>query len=534
MGTVVMGLFAEGDLAFVQAVGALSHANPFLPERMDWERRALGEAYVEETLGFWAYTPDQTTRRRTNLVRLIERARSLGESTRAELLSNRPANRARLAVEDLQRYDDLVVYILFYEMLELWGRRDFTVAESETLDRQAWRRFSPLFDHWFELASHPFPSRPQKVPLFELFHQVYRAFFNIFECVIGQSVPAAQLRARIWQSIFSHDLKRYRRGLSSTLRQVTTLITGPSGSGKELVAQAIGTSQAIPFDTRQERFAAHPSESYHAINISAFARNLVESELFGHAKGAFTDASGARTGWLEACGDHGTVLLDEIGELDATTQVKLLRVLQNRQYQRLGETKSREFKGKVIAATNRDLRREIVAGNFREDLYYRLCSDVIETPSLASQVRDNPNVLEQLVTHIAGRLAPVESQELAGEVLGWLRENLPAGYPWPGNIRELEQCVRNVMICGRYVPNPPPTPVSGSFPLGDVSTEVARLAQQIEQQELTADELMQAYCRLVYQKTGSFEQAAKRLQMDRRTVRAKVDARGANAVVPEG
>jgi len=520
-----MGLFAEIDLPFVHAVGALSHANPFLPERMELERRALGEAYVEETLGFWAYTPDQTVRRRTNLVRLLERARALGESTRAQLLADPPGNRHRLTTEDLQRYDDLAVYILFYEVLELWGRSHFTVSESETLDRQAWRRFSPLFDHWFELAGHAFPSRPHKVPLFELFHQIYRAFFNIFECVIGQSIPAAQLRARIWQSIFSHDLRRYRRGLSSTLRQVTTLITGPSGSGKELVAQAIGTSQAVPFDPRQERFVAHPAESYHAINISAFARNLVESELFGHAKGAFTDASGTRTGWLEACGDHGTVLLDEIGELDATTQVKLLRVLQNRQYQRLGETKIREFKGKVIAATNRDLRREIVAGNFREDLYYRLCSDVIETPSLASQVQDNPNVLEQLVTHIAGRLAPEETLQLAGEVLGWLRENLSAGYPWPGNIRELEQCVRNVMICGRYVPNPPPALVAGTLPPGNLSPEVAHLAHQIEQQELTADELIQAYCRLVYQKTGSFEQAAKRLQVDRRTVRARVDGR---------
>ena len=134
---------------------------------------------------------------------------------------------------------------------------------------------------------------------------MYRAFFHIFECVIGQSLPAARLRARIWQSIFTHDLRRYRRSLYQSLHQVTTLVTGPSGSGKELVAQAIGMSRYIPFDPKQGKFAIHPAESYFAVNISALSRNLVESELFGHAKGAFTDAAGARAGWLEACGEHG-------------------------------------------------------------------------------------------------------------------------------------------------------------------------------------------------------------------------------------
>jgi DNA-binding NtrC family response regulator len=120
---------------------------------------------------------------------------------------------------------------------------------------------------------------------------------------------------------------------------------------------------------------------------------------------------------------------------------------------------------------------------------------------------------------------------LANEVLDWLRANLSADYLWPGNFRELEQCVRNVMICGRYIPNPPPTGQPGGVAGGDLSSgglsvEVAELAQRIERQELTGEELLQAYCRLVYRRLGSFEQAAKRLQLDRRTVRAKVDGRG--------
>ena len=111
----------------------------------------------------------------------------------------------------------------------------------------------------------------------------------------------------------------------------------------------------------------------------ALPATLVESELFGHRRGAFTGAVQDRAGWLEACPAHGTVFLDEIGELEPALQVKLLRVLQERTFHRIGDTRERRFSGKLIAATNRDLAAEIQAGRFREDLYYRLCADVIES-----------------------------------------------------------------------------------------------------------------------------------------------------------
>ena len=114
---------------------------------------------------------------------------------------------------------------------------------------------------------------------------------------------------------------------------------------------------------------------------------MIESELFGHRRGAFTGAVEDRSGWLETCGPHGAVFLDEIGELDAAIQVKLLRVLQSRTFQRIGETKPRRFEGKVIAATNRDLDEEIGAGRFRSDLYYRLCADVVEHAVAARAAR---------------------------------------------------------------------------------------------------------------------------------------------------
>jgi sigma-54 dependent transcriptional regulator, flagellar regulatory protein len=512
-------LIKRSDLAFVRAVGQLNYTNPFLEDRLELERIALGDEFVFESHAYWSYTLDQATQRRPNLIKISERAKSVAQTIRKKLIDGCAASS-----EELQLYDDLVVYILFYEELEDWGQKVANSTIDDSVNLKVWKRYSTEFDYWFRIPSRRFPSSEQKAHLFAMFYQVYRAFFNIFECVIGESLPAAQLRARIWQSIFTHDLRRFRRSLYNCLHQVTTLVTGPSGSGKELVARAIGTSRYIPFDPKAERFATHPLESYFAINISAFSKNLVESELFGHAKGAYTDAAGARAGWLETCGDHGSILLDEIGELDSTTQVKLLRVLQNRQYQRLGETKMREFSGKIIAATNRDLRKEIENGSFREDLYYRLCADVVETPTLQSQLQDNSDALENLVSYIAKRIVPTEHEALTAEVVQWLQKNLPNDYHWPGNIRELEQCVRNIMIHANWIPASAQSGTKSTAGETDPAKASAeRLVTELQSLSLTADELICRYCKMAYQQTKSFEKSAKLLQLDRRTIRAKVD-----------
>lgn len=509
-----MGFIPAEDLGFVRAVSELSNANPFLPERMRLEKAALGDAFVAEPQDFWSLTTEQLTQRRTNLVLILDRARKVAEALRTKLL-RRPV----VEGEQLCLYDDLVLYILFYEQFDVWGKRFPQLVGQAGAEQATWKWYCTQFEYWLQLPGLQLPSHTQKLHLFEIFHQIYRAFFQIFHCVIGQSSPAATLRARIWQSIFTHDLRRYRRSLYRSLHQVTTLVAGPSGSGKDLVAQAIGMSRYVPFDPKQGEFAVSPQECYFAVNISAMSRSLVEAELFGHAKGAFTGAAGARAGWLESCGEHGAILLDEIGELDATIQVKLLRVLQNREFQRVGETRIRNFEGKIIAATNRDLQHEIEAGRFREDLYYRLCSDVIETPSLASQVQDNPDVLESIVAHIAGRVAIGEQEALTQEVIHWLSGNLPEDYHWPGNIRELEQCVRNILIHGSYEPARNRTVNANP---GN-STEAERLAARLQSLSLTADELLSEYCRIAYSQTRSFEKAARLLQLDRRTVRAKVD-----------
>jgi transcriptional regulator with GAF, ATPase, and Fis domain len=179
------------------------------------------------------------------------------------------------------------------------------------------------------------------------------------------------------------------------------------------------------------------------MNLSALAPTLIESELFGHRRGAFTGALADRKGFFAICPALGTVFLDEIGDLDPAIQVKLLRVLQTREFQSLGETKTQKFEGKIVAATHRDL-AEMRAGRFREDLYYRLCSDLITTPTLREQLADAPHDLEELVRFVARRIVGQEEADpVTSEVLHWIQSHLGPDYGWPGNFRELEQCVQH-------------------------------------------------------------------------------------------
>ena len=343
--------------------------------------------------------------------------------------------------------------------------------------------------------------------------QIQRLFHNVFHCLVGSSEAAARLRASIWQSVLTHQMRRY---FSTTWRQlgdVSTLITGPSGTGKELVARAIALSQYIPFDVKKKSFAIDYASSLLTTHLAAKSPSLIESELFGHGRGAFTGATESRKGLFESCLAGGSVFLDEIGELSSDVQVKLLRVLQARTFQRLGELADRSFSGKVIAATNRDLATEMRSGEFREDLYYRLCGDHIVTPTLREQLDGRPEDLAVLVSFLVQKRNGGERDDAyVDEVVTWIEKDLGPRYPWPGNVRELEQCICNIMIRGRYQPpGQPPLSVRQG------------LIEPFLEGSLTAEGLLAQYVTMVYAQTGSYEEASKRLKIDRRTVKSKVD-----------
>ena len=500
-----MPLFRSKEHQSIESLARLTYCNPFDPEFIEQERSILGSDYVPHG-AVWSLRaePDAENPALAQLAAVSER---VARDTRARLLRS-----ASATPEELTLYAYVVVYALYQRYAEELHQVHID-AERRRRPLKCYQRFCRDVQHFLVLDGVRLPGGVDAPHLFACFFQIRRAFDLIFRHIIGASRPAANLRAAVWQSIFTHDMRRYRRSLYTRMQDVTTLVTGPSGTGKELVARAIGLSRYIPFDPDREMFVADLHGSFHALNLSALSPTLIESELFGHRKGAFTGALEDRVGWLEACPPLGTVLLDEIGELDPSIQVKLLRVLQTREFQRIGETTPREFQGKLIASTNRDLDEEMRAGRFREDLYYRLCSDLIVTPSLRDQLRDSPGELRNLALFVSERVVGAdEAAELADEVLNCVDRDLGADYAWPGNVRELEQCVRNVLVRKRY--HPPASPRNS--PSDDLSDAV-------RDGGVTAKELVRRYCTLVYAKTESYQETARRLQLDRRTVKRNID-----------
>src|SRR5437899_7289699 len=209
----------------------------------------------------------------------------------------------------------------------------------------------------------------------------------------------------------------------------TVLITGETGTGKELVARAI------------HRRSSRASRAFVSVNCAAIPRDLIASELFGHEKGAFTGASQQRLGRFELA-NGGTLFLDEVGELPAETQIALLRVLQEHEFERVGGSRRIRADVRVITATNRDLQAAISAGSFRSDLFYRLQVFPIEIPALRERKEDIRLLAEYFIDRYA-RKAGKNVRRVNKKTLELLQS-----YPWPGNIRELQNVIeRSVILC---------------------------------------------------------------------------------------
>jgi DNA-binding NtrC family response regulator len=238
----------------------------------------------------------------------------------------------------------------------------------------------------------------------------------------GLEAPAAEDAEFVGRSPALTKLKNQIAQFASAPYPV--LIEGESGSGKELVAK------------RLHRLSPRAGRPYFSVNCAAISPQLVEPTLFGHVKGAFTGAAATKAGFFEDAAD-GTLFLDEIGELPLDMQAKLLRVLENGEYQRVGETQQRTARCRVIAATNRDLRRAVREGSFRADLYHRLSVFTLSVPALRELEDDKLLLLEHFRRHAE---KPFELDEAATE--RWVR------YDFPGNVRELRNIV--IRLCAKY------------------------------------------------------------------------------------
>ncbi len=264
---------------------------------------------------------------------------------------------------------------------------------------------------------------------------------------------------------------------------ISILIEGESGTGKELFAKFIHTS------------SARSNAPFMTVNCAALSESLLESELFGHVKGAFTGAVRDRQGRFEMA-DGGTVFLDEITEIPTTTQAKLLRFLQSREFERVGDSQTMKVDVRFIAATNRDLKEVLAAGTFRDDLYYRINGVTIKLPPL----RERPDDLPLLIKHFIRKFGGDHLPEIDPVAFGLL-----ANYRWPGNIRQLENVIERSVLLAH-----------------SKRIEVHHLPEEIRQQEskrlVSLDELERDYISRVIREVPTVEEASHILGIDPATL----------------
>ncbi len=282
--------------------------------------------------------------------------------------------------------------------------------------------------------------------------------------------------------------------------EVSVLILGESGTGKELIARAI--HQASP----------RKDGPFVAVNGAALSASLLESELFGHVRGAFTGAEEGRVGRFEAAGG-GTLFLDEVGDLPVQTQIKLLRVLQERCVERVGANESLPIDVRLIAATHRDLLAEVEAGRFREDFYYRLAVVSVEIPPLRLRRADIPLLVEHFLGRLA-ELAGVEAKSISREAM-----DLLVRYDFPGNVRELENIVQHCLVLardGQITTDDLPATVLGSRSEAGGQPATASLPARVAALEQAAIE------EALVQADGNQSRAAASLGISERALRYKL------------
>ena len=316
------------------------------------------------------------------------------------------------------------------------------------------------------------------------------------------------LREEIDKASMFEEIVGTSRSLQTVLSRISkvapadssVLITGETGTGKELVARAIH---------KRSRRSSRPFVS---VNCAAIPRDLIGSELFGHEKGAFTGAIQRRIGRFELA-EGGTIFLDEIGELPAETQIALLRVLQEHEFERVGGAGPIPTNVRVIAATNRDLQAAIAAGMFRSDLYYRLNVFPIEMPPLRERREDIPLLVEYFIDRFA-RKTGKSFQSVSKKSLALLES-----YPWPGNIRELQNVIeRSVIVCETENFSVDGSWLSRQPPATEPNSGLGLFRKRPSQEKAIIEAALRESGGQVYGPTG----AAARLGMPRSTLESKI------------
>jgi hypothetical protein len=514
-----MSGFPKKQREFLRQVVAMAEANPFGPHRPQAEAAILGMPKAPLLL-----RPESLAERETGVSRINKTLEDCLEDLRDCLeKSSDPPD-----LEDLELYRSGVwiwTYHSFRQPL------DDYIARARALPGKNPKMGGGIFEEFQVQILRFFYPRGQApqgaetlevgpaemADLFAFCFQLRRALKGTLERIVGISPSALSLRAAVWEAIVTRRLIWSFRYLKERMANFSTLILGESGTGKDLVAESIGTSQFIPYLPKEDRFAIDAWEGYRAVNLSALTPTLIESELFGHLKGAFTGAESDRIGHLERCSAHGALFLDEIGDLSAEVQVKLLRVLQSREFYPLGSGAVRHFSGRILSATNRDPAQAVAEGRLREDFLYRIGAHVIRVPNLATRFSEAPEESAELLTHLLHKVLGRVDSQIYREIESKVAPLIEAGYPWPGNVRELEQCVRTLLVSSTYEPLVPPGGRGGEGPLAD-------LFARMEMAQAPLAEVLALYCRHTVSVRGTLQGAGEALGVDWRTVRKHADS----------
>lgn len=476
---------APAEREFFQWVASAAFANPFSEHRLELDKRIAGTAFRNER--------ERAEFLKCSVSEHVQRLRQHGGTDwRAYSAEERELMRIVFLFE---------VYHFFYDRLD------------ELIDSQVRAGDTPVrvifaSDALALLAKRGF-SAADALRFFGIFFQLRRAFYFIMQDLLGESDCMKAFRRSLWDNVFTHDIRWYDRYLWNRMEDFSTLLLGETGTGKGAAAAAIGRSGFIPFDERASCFAESFTHSFIALNLSQYPETLIESELFGHKKGAFTGAVEAHEGVFARCSPHGAIFLDEVGDVSTPVQIKLLQVLQERTFSPVGSHEKKRFRGRVIAATNQPLDALRDKKLFRDDFFYRLCSDVLVVPPLRQRLQESRTELEFLVQHLLTRMTGNAAPELVDLVLKVLRQSVGAHYAWPGNVRELEQAVRRILLTNHY---------EGDI-RGVPNDLRSRLFADLDHGTLDADALLAGYCALLHQRHRTIEEVARRSNLDRRTVK---------------
>jgi DNA-binding NtrC family response regulator len=491
-----MSRLKREDRSLLEQVAAIAVMNPFSEERDAADRSIAGGHLAPRSLLLLQELMDKVER---HVLRLRE------EIGRADLL-NAFSEDDRTLVGKVLLFHEFHARILHFD--------EFIAAQERAFDLLA----PPFAAECLRTLETWGFSSDEASDYFALMYQLRRAYYFIRSALQGESTRILELRSQLWNSIFSHDSEFFESTLRGRMENFSILILGETGTGKSAAARAIGLSQYIPWERSKRRFAYHPSTLFCPINLVEYPETLLESALFGHKKGSFTGAISDHAGLFARTNENSLVFLDEIGEASPAIQVKLLRVLQERMFTPVGEETARPFRGRIVAATNLTIAELTHGKRMRLDLFFRLCTDVIEFPSLRLLTRENPEELARVVDVIAERTlgAPV-SKRRRGEVVEKIRVAVGEDHAWPGNIRELEQRVRQILLTGKTtLPKLDLVTLPGADAGGG---GLEALLVKAAESGLDADGILQRYCVALYEKERSYESVARIARLDWRTVR---------------